>query len=197
LNTQLTDIRFPVEYLTTEYINILSDSNNINSIHIDVNDTDADFTKNQNLHQLESLNVLTITSPNNSRHVRVYDIISICPNVTKLDIGITTYTSEFFSKILRKLKLLKILKLKVQSIPFGSLDLNIFSNIETVKIDTNEYNIIHYTLPKPPMKFKSITFTLSQRNDESFNSMRQHYKSDPNWKITLSNSYMKFSSAYK
>jgi hypothetical protein len=196
LNTQLTDIRLPVEYFTTEYINILSNSNNINSIHIDTNDVDANFFTGQNFVQLNSLNSLTITLPNKYRYIRVYDIIYICPNLTKLDIAVTTYTSEFITKILKKLKLLKILKLKVQNISSEVIDLNIFSNVEIVRMDVKEYRTIHYTLPKPPMKFKSITFSLSPLNDDSFNLMRQRYKNDPNWKITLSNSYMKFLSSY-
>ncbi|KXN67441.1 hypothetical protein CONCODRAFT_10489 [Conidiobolus coronatus NRRL 28638] len=186
LNPQLTHVKLPFEYFGLDYIQILSDHDNINSIEIDTSDTSPHYPSDVTLPYLHSINSLTINLYRDIEHSEIYDIIGACPNLTKLNISFYTYNSEFMTNVLKGLNLI-YLKLKIEIMPSNNLDMSIFSDIKIINIEHNNIYSINYDLPTPPMKTKSIKISENYKHSIIYNSKKESYERHANWKTILSN----------
>ncbi|KXN67432.1 hypothetical protein CONCODRAFT_19599 [Conidiobolus coronatus NRRL 28638] len=182
-NPQLTHIKLPLSNFIPETIKILSENDNIEHMNIDLFYVDVDYSEDSALPKLSSLTSLSMPFISKNEYTRVLQIIDTCPNLTKLDLEIANYSSEFISTVLDKLKKLKWFKLIITNFNRSELDFSLFSNIETLKFASVNKRSIPFKFPSPPMKLKSITILSGAQYIENSN-----YLSDP----SINNVYWKF-----
>jgi hypothetical protein len=182
-NPQLTHIKLPLSNFIPETVKILSDNNNIEHMNIDLFYVDVDYSLDIALPRLLSLTSLSMPFISRNEYIRVYQIIDACPNLTKLDLEMAIYSTEFLSNVLKKLEKLKWLKLIITNFKKSELDFSLFSNIETLKFASVNKCSIPFKFPTPPMRLKSITILSGAQYIETANYLSESYINSVNWKF--------------
>jgi hypothetical protein len=183
LNPQLTYIAFPYYYLSSYVGNYLNISSNINEIQIVFKFESYEF-RNFNIEPLESVNILSIKSINSNHYRKVYTLISLCPKLIRFHASFDYFDNGFIESLLAKLDHLKAIELEVGYFRLGKLDLSIFSNIESVRLNTGSTQIIIYKLPTQPSKLKSIKISTNSYR-EILNFMLEERSNSHIWDIRL------------
>ncbi|KXN67708.1 hypothetical protein CONCODRAFT_10159 [Conidiobolus coronatus NRRL 28638] len=183
LNPHLTRITFPCYYLSSNTVKSLSAISSINEMQIEFKYDNYEF-RNFDIIPLASVDILSIKSIPASHHRKVYTLISLCPNLTKLYAYFEYYSDGFIEGMLSILGQLKAIELEIFYFSNAEFDLSIFSNIETLKLDIDSDQIIHYKLPVQLSKLKLIKLA-SNNYSGCFDLMLKNYKNSSIWSVKL------------
>jgi hypothetical protein len=190
LNPQLSTIALPLQFYTIEVAKLLSNSKNIKNMTIDIVNEEQSYSPQIELPCLDSLSSLSVPYMFKEEFPKFYQIISSCPNLTKLDIEVNNFRVELINTLSRKLKHLKILKLIVQGYGESELDFALFSNIEVLEFDNHNRCAIKFKFPSPPMKLKSITILSAALYANNVKFLRESEKSDCCWSFKFKGNAM-------
>jgi hypothetical protein len=187
LNTQLSEIIIPISSINPQIIKILANNNNIKRINTDFYKINNDFQITPRLPLLYSLQSFSsaFSSIAAERYPIFNQIIGLCPNLTKLDISVFHYDSEFIKGLLSKLNQLTLFKLSIYRFFGEEIDLTSFSKIKILKLKFLSKTEAYYKLPSHPANLKFINISLSKHCSNYFRDLDKKYNNIPDWKFKI------------
>ncbi|KXN67443.1 hypothetical protein CONCODRAFT_10491 [Conidiobolus coronatus NRRL 28638] len=187
LNTQLCEIIIPISSINTEIIKILANNNNISRISTDFYKLNNDFQITPRSPLLCSLQSFSsaFSSISVERYPLFNQIISLCPNLKKLDMSVYQYDPGFIKGLLSNLNQLSILKLSIYRFVGEEIDLSSFSKIESLKLIFSSKAEIYYKLPSHPTKLKLITISLGRHCSNYIKDLDKKYKNRSDWRFKI------------
>jgi hypothetical protein len=185
LNPQLSKLRLPFSSFTYKTISTLSKSNRLKYLTIDFSYYYGGNFNIIDLPLLDSVNSLFVFSTRARDCNHINSVIRVLPNITKVKLITEEFDQVFISYMLNLCKQLKFFNLKVGKFKFNNLDLSIFSKVEGLKLCFTANNAIKYSLPESSMKLKSLYISSDKYYKESYDLLKETYKSDYDWKIKL------------
>ncbi|KXN67448.1 hypothetical protein CONCODRAFT_10496 [Conidiobolus coronatus NRRL 28638] len=183
-NPQLLCVILPLKHLNSDGIKVLSENNNLNQIIIDP----CYFNQNAQLSAgvpiINSLKSLHLTNIFQNSYSKLYEIVSSFSTIRILKIDLVDYDTQFIANILSKLTQVKSLMIKAEYLYLYDINLDIYDNIEVLKLDICADDKTLYKLPSPPTNLKYISILSGVEYKENFNYLKDNHNCS-HWEIKL------------